>query len=173
MDYTGCRTLSIYNTPEDMARKVDEYFDTCFKPVLDKETGEYRMKEIKPPTYSGVARYLGFSSRQQFLNYKNDDARGFDEVIADAKMRIEDYLEGKLVYSKAPTGIMFSLKNNAEWEDKTKRELSSDEKKPLVFGWVGDNSDVIDVAAEDKKELPTGVGGALSVSTSDSEVVGV
>jgi len=165
-------TLSLYVSPESMQHKVDEYFETCFKVTTDKD-GDYRIKEIKPPTYSGLARYLGFSSRSQMLNYKSDDARGFDEVIADAKMRIEDYLEGKLVYSKAPTGIMFSLKNNADWEDKSKRELSTDDGKPLVFGWVDANStEVIDVS-EEHKELPQGTGGALPQSTCDAEVVSV
>ena len=166
----GGSTISIYNTPESMQDKCDEYFETCFRVKRDRDGDPY-IKVIKPPTYTGLARYLGFSSRSQMLNYKNDDAR-FDGVVQRAMMVIEEYVEGKLQDSKAPNGLMFILKNNAEWEEKTKRELSTENDKPLVFGWAtGDTVETIDVA--DRKELATPVGEGHLLSTSQSEVVGI
>lgn len=167
--FTGGSTLTLYQSPESLQDKVDEYFDTCFRVKKDRD-GDPVIKVIKEPTYTGLARYLGFNSRSEMLHFKSDDPRNFDEIIARSMMVIEDYLEGKLVNSKAPNGIMFSLKNNAGWEDKTKKELSTDDGKPLVFGWAtGDSAEVIDVS--ERKELGTPVGGGLLESTSASEVV--
>jgi hypothetical protein len=122
----GGSIVTMYPTPQSMANKVREYFDYCLPEVIDPRTGEMKIKERKPPTYSGLARYLGFQSRGQMLDYVNKRDEAYNTILADAKLRLEDYLEGKLVYSKAPTGIMFALKNNAGWEEKSTRQNAGD-----------------------------------------------
>lgn len=143
----GGSIVTMYPTPQSMANKVREYFDYCLPEVFDQRTGEMKIKERKPPTYSGLARYLGFQSRGQMLDYVNKRDEAYNTILADAKLRLEDYLEGKLVYSKAPAGIMFALKNNAGWEEKSTRQLTSGDGQPLVFGWAENAGDVIDTKA--------------------------
>lgn len=142
----GGTTVSIYPTPQSLGNKIDEYFDYCFVIRVDQKTGIEKAFEVHTPTYSGLARYLGFSSRRQLLDYCNKDER-YTEVIRRGCLRLEDYLEGKLVYSKAPTGIMFALKNNAGWEEKTKQQIMGDGDQPLVFGWSDNAKDIIDATA--------------------------
>lgn len=152
---SGGVTINIYSTPDSMRAKVDEYFDMCFAMKYNKTIGRDVPYVVIPPSYAGLARYLGFKSRQQLLNYANERDEAFADVVADARLRIEEYLEGELIRSKAPTGVMFSLKNNAGWEDKTKQTISGDDDKPLVFGWATDAKDVIDISTENKGVLPT------------------
>lgn len=152
--FGGYGTVCIYSTPSAMAAKVEEYFEQCFTTKIDRN-GVKRQVELHTPTFAGLARYLGFSSRAELLNYKNARDEEYEYIIKDARLRIEDYLEGKLVYAKNPSGIMFSLKNNADWEDKTKQQISGEDDKPLVFGWAADAKDVIDVnAVKPEESLP-------------------
>ena len=130
----GGRTVAVYPTPDTLANKVEEYFEHC---------GKYN-----PPTYSGLARYLGFRSRKDLLNYVNKENEAYEEIIADALLQVESFMEAALINSKNPAGLIFALKNNAGWEDVSKKQVSGDDKKPIMFAWEGTNSDVIDVAAE-------------------------
>lgn len=158
-DYFGAggRVVTLYPTPKSMADKVNEYFNYCLREIPDPRTGEVKIKEYKTPTYSGLARYLGFSSRMQMLRYANDRDEAYDLVLADAKLRLEDYLEGKLVYSKAPAGIMFALKNNAGWEEKSTQQLTGGDGQPMVFGWATNAGDVIDAHATSSSEKEGGL----------------
>lgn len=167
---SGGVTINIYSTPDSMRQKVDEYFDMCFAMRYNKSIGRDVPYVVVPPSYSGLARYLGFKSRQQLLNYANDRDEAFADVVADARLRIEEYLEGALVNSKAPTGIMFSLKNNAGWEDKTKQTITGEDDKPLVFGWATDAKDVIEISAENKGVLPTAPLQIESTSDKDGSI---
>lgn len=131
----GSRTVALYPTPDTLAYKVDEYFEQC-------------NSKYNPPTYSGLARYLGFRSRKELLNYVNKENEAYDNIIADALLRVEAFMEAALINSKNPAGLIFALKNNAGWEDVSKKQVSGDDKKPLMFAWEGTSSDVIDIAAE-------------------------
>ena len=142
----GGQVITIYPTPDDLQAKVDEYFDWCLVEVIDKRTGFSKTYEKHTPTFSGLARYLGFTSRTQLLNYQDRDER-YTNVIKVALLRLEEYLEGKLVYSKAPAGIALSLKNNAGWEEKSTRQISGVDDKPLIIGWSNNSTDVIDASA--------------------------
>lgn len=161
----GGSIITMYPTPQSLKNKVDEYFESCFRRRTDfsgnprANGGDLRLIEIKPPTFSGLARYLGFSSRTQMIEYANKRDEAYNAILADAKLRLEDYLEGKLIYSKAPAGIMFALKNNAGWEEKSTRQLTSSDGQPLIFGWAEKAGDVIDVSAspiEKEGVLPPG-----------------
>ena len=70
---------------------------------------------------------------------------------------------------------MFSLKNNAGWEETSKRQLTGADDKPLVIGWSTNAGDVIEASAsvvspEDKGALPPTT--PQIESTYSSEVVG-
>ena len=64
----GAGTISIYSTPQSLAAKVAEYFDSCFIMKYNAKAGMDMPYEIKTPTYSGLARYLGFRSRRDLIN---------------------------------------------------------------------------------------------------------
>lgn len=159
--FGGYGTVSIYPTPQSMADKVNEYFEQCFVRKLDKRLGVERTFVVEPPTFAGLARYLGFSSRAQLLAYKNNRDEAYEDVINDAKLRLEDYLEKVLVTTKNPSGVIFSLKNNGGWEDMQKQQITGDDDKPLVFGWASNAKDVIDVNTVEQPELEPAARGVL------------
>lgn len=91
-----------YHTPDDFDRKVEEYYAYC------KEEGE-------PVTWTGLALFLGFSSRQSIDEYLQYD--GFSDSVKRAKALVEWHYEMRLATSSAPTGAIFALKNFG-WSDK-------------------------------------------------------
>lgn len=91
----------IYSSPEDFDAKVDEYYHSC------KEGNE-------PITWTGLALYLGFSSRQsidEYLKYP-----GFSDSVKRAKLLIEWAYEKRVMGTNA-AGPIFVLKNMG-WSDK-------------------------------------------------------
>lgn len=164
----GGQVISVYPTPDALEAKVDEYFDWCLAEVEDPKTGFTRTYEKHTPSYSGLARYLGFTTRQELLNYQGE-TDAYTNVIKIARLRLEEYLEGKLIHSKAPAGIALSLKNNAGWEEKSTRQIGGVDDKPLVIGWSTSAGDVIDASAsavspENKGVLPPATPKLVSTS---------
>ena len=106
----GGRPL-FYKTPELFQLKVDEYFET------GRNEREIVTKEgvVKIPvfTVTGLALFLGFSSRQSFLDY--NEKVEFIDVIKKAKSRVEMYYEEGLSFGQC-TGQIFALKNMG-WRD--------------------------------------------------------
>lgn len=172
----GGRVATLYPTPDCMKRKIDEYFDFCLREGYGRD-GQPKIVEFKVPTYSGLARYLGFTSRRQMLDYADQRDEAYGDVVKDGLLRLEDYLEGKLVYSKAPAGIALSLKNNAGWEEKSTRQLTAGaDNQPLVFGWASNSRDVINAKAEEvvpPKELSQPVGEAEKVAVGGDKDGGI
>jgi hypothetical protein len=93
----------IWDDPEAFGKAVDDYF-----------------KDNKTPTWSGLALYLGFESRQSLQDYKKKD--GFSYPITKALMMIENEYEKKL-FSQNVAGAIFALKNFG-WKDKQEVEQS-------------------------------------------------
>lgn len=96
-----------YKTPEEMQKVIDEYFESVTY-VLDSG------KVVCEPTMSGIARWLGMSTRA-LVNYK--DKSEFLPTIKEVRQRVEEALESKL-YTGQVTGAIFNLKNNFGWKDK-------------------------------------------------------
>src|SRR5688572_8949446 len=88
----------IWDDPEAFALKVDEYFN-------DKQIGH---------TWTGLALYLGFESRQSLEDYKSKE--GFTYPIKKALLKIEEQYEQGLA-GRNPAGSIFALKNFG-WKDK-------------------------------------------------------
>lgn len=97
-----------YATPEEMQEAIDAYFAECYS-------------NEEPPTVSGLAYHLGMST-EAFRNYGEKDA--FLATVKRAKQRVEIALEKRL-NENAPTGAIFSLKNNFGWKDKTEQEVNA------------------------------------------------
>lgn len=94
-----------YSTPEEFEEKVFEYQDYC------RENKE-------PVTWTGLALYMGFSSRQSIDEYAKYD--GFSDSVKKAKTFVEWHYEMRLCGDK-PTGAIFALKNMG-WKDKAPEE---------------------------------------------------
>lgn len=112
-----------YKTPEEMQEKIDAYFKACEghpllgaydEPVLDKFGVPIKL-DVRPPTVTGLALALGFTSRQALLNYQAKKA--FVDTVTRAKSRVEQYTEERLFDRDGQRGAEFSLQHNFRWMD--------------------------------------------------------
>lgn len=106
-----------YKTVEEMDTAIDNYF------VSTKENNE-------PLTITGLALWLGFTSRQAVLNYEGKPE--FVDAIKRAKLQIENYNE-KVLYDRGiPTaGVIFNLANNYKRQNKQTIDTTTREANPL------------------------------------------
>lgn len=101
----------LYDNPEEFAEKVGAYFVAC-------------EADSKRPTLSGLSYALGFEDRETFSNYAGY-GEGFSRTVKRAKLLIADWLEQRLTDKNFFTpGIIFDLKNNHGWKDKTEQEVT-------------------------------------------------
>lgn len=117
-----------YVTVEQMQAVIDQYFEDCKgepiigddgQPILDKY-GQPFIINAHPPTVTGLALALGFTSRQALLNYQAKKA--FVDTVLRAKARIEAYAEERLFDRDGQRGAEFSLKYNFRWADEKKQD---------------------------------------------------
>lgn len=117
-----------YKTVEEMQAVIDQYFEDCKgepiigddgQPILDKY-GQPFIINAHPPTVTGLALALGFTSRQALLNYQAKKA--FVDTVLRAKARIEAYAEERLFDRDGQRGAEFSLKYNFRWADEKKQD---------------------------------------------------
>lgn len=112
-----------YKTVNELQAAIDQYFEDCEgEPLLaddgtaivDKH-GNPIIVGAKPPTVTGLALALGFTTRQSLLNYQG--RKQFLDTITRAKSRCEEYAESRLYDRDGSRGAEFSLKYNFRWED--------------------------------------------------------
>jgi hypothetical protein len=102
----------LYETHEAFEAKVEEYFES--------EDGQAF------PTMTGISLHMGFSNRDSFANYA-EYGEDFSSTVNKARMRIENHRHKHLIQKDTFTpGIIFDLKNNHGWKDKTEVELTGD-----------------------------------------------
>lgn len=121
-----------YKTKEEMQKRIDEYFTACEGYVLTREDGEPLYDKNgrpiitgeKPPTITGLALALGFTSRQALLNYQAK--REFVDTVTRAKSRVEAYAEERLFDRDGVQGAKFNLINNFKgWSDRPQSDSAS------------------------------------------------
>ena len=113
-----------YKTVAELQSAIDRYFESCNgEPVLDDNgdavTDKHGNPVIvgqKPPTVTGLALALGFTSKQALLSYQAK--KQFVDTITRAKARCEEYAEGRLFDRDGSNGAQFSLKFNFGWDKK-------------------------------------------------------
>lgn len=116
----------IYQTAADFDAMVDKYYHHC------KESGE-------PITWTGLALFLGFSSRQSIDEYQKYD--GFSDSVKRAKLLIEWAYEKRVLGNNA-AGPIFVLKNMG-WSDRQDIAHTSPDgsMSPTTISIVGVDAD--------------------------------
>ena len=99
-----------YTSVNKMQEDIDKYFKKC-----DEKN--------EPYTITGLAIALNLD-RKTINNYAKDSE--FFPTIKKAKLRVEEYLEKKLLLNGSPTGVIFNLKNNFDWKDKQEVDLGQE-----------------------------------------------
>lgn len=132
---------------EDLEAEIQSYFNSCFEqrfrqvkvgkgeeveyidePILDRE-GNPTYTQIRPFTVTGLAVHLD-TSRETLIDYEKTESRSqFSDAIKKAKQIIENYNEEGLHRQAQVTGIIFNLKNNFKWVDRTETDLTTKGEK--------------------------------------------
>lgn len=105
-----------YQDAEAFDERVEAYFAFC------EDKG-------KMPTLSGISLHLGFCDRETFANYA-EEGGDFARTVKRAKLRIEDDRNQRLAMA-ACTGVIFDLKHNHGWTDKSGVELTGADGGPI------------------------------------------
>ena len=123
----------LFNSPEEMQVKIEEYFKTCdeaTKQVLVKqENGSQKVEEINSPlryTVPGLAYHLGFCDRHGPSEYATDYPE-FSATIHRARLRIEQQRvqDGAAPDTRNSNGIKFDLANNFKYKDLQTIEIAN------------------------------------------------
>lgn len=124
-----------FMSPEHLQCMVNEYFESCNGPLLDRygnlvydKDGKLVKTQVEPWTVSGLALYLGISTntlkkyRQgrvdtllDEMRAETDDYMTFSSVVLKAKQKIESYAEKRLYDRDGQQGARFVLDNAFEW----------------------------------------------------------
>lgn len=117
----------VFENSEALEVKIDEYFKTGVKKkqVLVGKGSEKELVELEVPTITGLALFVGFSSRQSFYDYEKVEA--FSYTIKRARTFIECHYE-ELLQVGNTTGAIFALKNMG-WKDKTETDHTTNGKE--------------------------------------------
>lgn len=129
----------IYKTANEIEGKIDAYFKECEGEILKDDNGKTVLNKFgnpvvinrKPPTVTGLALALGFTSRLDLLRYQGKEE--FRNTITRAKSMVEQYAEERLFDRDGSNGAQFSLRNNFKgWDADKKKDDSGDGKITIV-----------------------------------------
>ena len=135
-----------YKTEKAFQKAVDGYFDAISRivPVNEISSHDALPRRVKsasgsimhhreyliPPSISSLCLHIGIS-RQTFSEY----SECYSEVVADARLKIECYLEEQLLTRrKGVQGIIFNLQNNYGWREKKEVELGDKTRRDVLDG---------------------------------------
>jgi hypothetical protein len=118
-----------FKSPEALQELIDKYFNTCLSRRLLQAGGEVSEDSEKAldftedayPTITGLCLSLD-TTRDILIDYSERDA--FTNTIKKAKARVEAFNEQRL-FGNNVTGVIFNLKNNFGWKDKTEQDINA------------------------------------------------
>lgn len=122
-----------YKNKEEIEKRIEAYFEECKGEMLTDENGDAITDKhgnpvfchSKPPTVTGLALALGFTSRQGLLYYQAKQE--YMDIITRAKSKVEEYTEQRLFDRDGVNGAKFSLINNFKgWSDKSRDETDNE-----------------------------------------------
>lgn len=102
-----------FKSSEELQEKIQSYFDEC-------------KQNRRPLTITGLALALD-TTRDLLLDYEEKDE--YSDTIKKAKLFIHNFAEERLFGDGNKTGIIFNLKNNWNWKDKTETDITSKGEK--------------------------------------------
>jgi len=122
-----------YKSVEKLQEAIEQYFRDCEGHVFTDDEGQAVLDKFgrpvimgqKPPTVTGLALALGFTTRLSLINYQG--RKEFMNTITRAKSYIEAYTEGRLFDRDGVHGAKFSLVNNFKgWRDKPEDDTATE-----------------------------------------------
>lgn len=145
--YSGRPQERRFVSPEYLKCLIDEYFDSCNGPLIDRygqpvydKKGELVRVQVRPWTVSGLALYLGIAtaSLKDYTEAKIDpildemgigttDKLTFAKVMAQARQKIEMGAETRLYDNDGFRGAQFVLNNAFRW-------MTQKEQADIVLG---------------------------------------
>lgn len=109
----------LWSDPVAFAARANEYFET---------DGEGKTM----PSLSGIALFMGFNDRESFSKYGEYEEE-FARTVKRARLRIEKDRQERLLTKEGFTpGVIFDLKNNHGWKDKSEHEVSGPNGGPIA-----------------------------------------
>lgn len=159
-------------TKAGLQKAVDGYFAGISRTVTARdEHGDLMYNDagfeikitqyIRPPSVSGLCLYLGID-RSTWQNY--GDAGLCPElagVVAQARMRMEAYLEEQLLTrEKNVQGLIFNLQNNYGWREKREVELGGETRQAVAAGTQAQSMSIAEKVAllEEQREALASLG---------------
>jgi len=135
----------MFNHPEDLAFKIEEYFEYIQGELGQKESRklekqkdgsvkevvemvDYWVRRPERPTVTGISLFLGFADKSSFYEYKKNEE--FSYLIKRAATKIEQYHEDRVADGDKCTGNIFVLKNMG-WKDKSEIDIGGDVNIPI------------------------------------------
>jgi hypothetical protein len=108
----------VYDSPEDMQKDIDKYFDQC------EETGEM-------PLIGGLVECLDFKGRRSLYDYEGYSAE-FAHIIARARNKVAIEYEKCLMDHRKCNGARFALELGLRWGADV-HNSGSDGNQPIVM----------------------------------------
>lgn len=106
-----------FSDEKALKEAVEDYFENH---AYIEQGGD----RVYAPTVTGLAYHLGIC-RDTLNRYSKDDR--FSDTLKKAKQRVGIALEQRL-FGNNVTGVIFNLKNNFGWKDKSEQEITSDNR---------------------------------------------
>lgn len=131
-----------YGKPQELEKKINEYFAKYenLEPLRDKNGLPIVGKDGRViyseglPTSSGLAYFLGFSSRSSLWDYAQKPT--FADVINKARLRLQTFWE-PLLSSSNFQGARYMLSNLADnWQDPDTLAKQQSQQMPIIANIV-------------------------------------
>lgn len=153
IDPNGGRPLT-FKTVEELKSVIDEYFDFCdsrIKEIHTKEGDVIAITHPAPYTMSGLARRLDIS-RDTLVNYSNREL--FSDTIKEARDRVQEDIETRLMETSNQSGAIFNLKNNFGWKDKreVEHDVNLDKTREKIGAFLDDTDDPEDSETSEQED---------------------